>query len=75
MTDWKIGQSVRVWRGATLNDHDAGGYEYGIIETIDDSEFCLCEDCQNVLPKETDVMLIGDGGREIYCQVKDLEAG
>jgi hypothetical protein len=71
MTDWKLGQYVRVWRGGSVGEHDAGGYEYGHIETVE---------TKNVLNpsywlQNDDVMLVGDSGKEIYCQVKDLEAG
>ena len=71
MTDWKLGQFVRVWRGATLGEHDAGGYECGHIETVE---------TKNVLNPShwlqgDNVMLIGDDGVEIFCQVKDLEKG
>ena len=63
MTDWKLGQYIRVWRNE--------GYEYGHIETVE---------TKNVLNPSyrlqgDEVMLVGDDGKEIYCQVKDLEEG
>ena len=69
MTVWKLGQYVRVWRGGSVGEHDAGGYEYGHIETFD--PYWRKHDS---LPS-TEVMLVGDDGREIYAQVKDLEDG
>ena len=71
MTNWKRGQYVRIWRGGSVGEHDAGGYEYGHIETVETA---------NVLNPSywlqgDEVMLTGDDGKEIYCQVKDLEEG
>ena len=65
MTDWKLGQYVRVWRGGSVGEHDAGGYEYGHIEMFDFTQH----------EGEVEVMLAGDYGKEIYCQVEDLEEG
>ena len=84
MTDWELGQFVRVWRGATLGEHDAGGYEYGHIETIDNEWVCgvcdggpgnegTCSCVDQYHGQDGEVMLIGDDGVEIFCQVKDLE--
>ena len=78
MTGWKLGQFVRVWRGGTLGEHDAGGYEYGHIETIDGigDGLALFGFIKFINPPpNTPVMLIGDDGVEIFCQVKDLEDG
>ena len=61
MTNWKLGQYVRVWKNE--------GYEYGHIETFD--PYWRIHDS---LPS-TEVMLVGDDGREIYARVKDLEEG
>ncbi len=73
MTDWKLGQYVRVWKNE--------GYEYGHIETMPENFTCpVCDggpgnDCQCSCEWESaEVMLVGDDGKEIYCQVKDLEA-
>ena len=63
MTNWKRGQYVRVWRGGSVGEHDAGGYEYGHIELLGEG---LDGD---------EVMLVGDDGKEIHCRVKDLEEG
>ena len=67
MTDWKLGQYVRVWKNE--------GYEYGHIESLgsrgDGDDVCRCRVCQGF----NEVMLVGDDGREIYARVKDLEAG
>ena len=76
MTDWKLGQYVRVWRGGSLGEHDAGGYEYGHIGSMSMSDagfwsFAMVDDSRG----DIDVMLVGDDGKEIYCQVKDLEEG
>ena len=60
MADWKLGQYVRIWRNE--------GYEYGHIETIEETP-------NGVWIRDTEVMLVGDDGREIYAQVKDLENG
>ena len=51
-----------------MGEHDAGGYEYGHIETITDFLVRGSEELEGV-------MLVGDDGREIYAQVKDLEEG
>ena len=59
MTDWKLGQYVRIWKNE--------GYEYGHIETFGGN--------WNVLRKDNEVVLVGDDGKEIYCQVKELEKG
>ena len=59
MTDWKLGQYVRVWKNE--------GYEYGHIETIDSVYYTSNGDFVG------GVMLVGDDGREIYARVKDLE--
>ena len=59
MTDWKLGQYVRVWRNE--------GYEYGHIETMETKN-------GTVPQSDFQVMLVGDDGREMYCRVKDLEA-
>ena len=68
MTDWELGQYVRVWRGGSVGEHDAGGYEYGHIESITD----FLVDGSGELEE---VMLVGDDGVEIHCRVKDLEDG
>ena len=66
MTDWSLGQYVRIWRNE--------GYEYGHIETFDPTWRESTTD--TVAPRPTDeVMLVGDDGVEIYCRVKDLESG
>ena len=74
MTDWKLGQYVRVWRNE--------GYEYGHIETMGSllgRLCCQCSYCQKAYgftPEDKDkVMLVGDDGKEIYTTVKELEAG
>ena len=71
MTDWKLGQYVHVWRGGSVGEHDAGGYEYGHVELIDGREAKRWID----FPLDAEVMLVGDDGKEIYARVKDLEAG
>ena len=72
---WKLGQYVRVWRGGSVGEHDAGGYEYGHIESVeDDPRYERTDDLSFVLPTD-EVMLVGDDGKEIYCRVKDLEEG
>ena len=58
MTDWKLGQYVRVWKNE--------GYEYGHIETVESTR-------NGVWIRDSEVMLVGDDGKEIYCRVKDLE--
>ncbi len=63
MTDWKLGQYVRVWKNE--------GYEYGHIETLPTSVL-LGWAVSNI---DDEVMLVGDDGKEIYAQVKDLEEG
>ena len=63
MTDWKLGQYVRVWQSGSVGEHDAGGYEYGHIAAFDGRN------------GESEVMLVGDDGKEIYARVKDLEEG
>ena len=60
MTDWKLGQYVRVWRNE--------GYEYGHIETMEPAR-------NGVWIRDSEVMLVGDDGKEIYTTVKELEAG
>ena len=65
---WELGQYVRVWRGGSVGEHDAGGYEYGHIESIETIN-------GTESPPHFRVMLVGDDGKEIYCQVKDLEEG
>ncbi len=70
MTDWILGQYVRVWRSGSIGEHDAGGYEYGHIETLP-TAVRLGWTVSNI----HEVMLVGDDGREIYCRVKDLEEG
>ena len=78
--NWELGQYVRVWRGGSVGEHDAGGYEYGHIETMEgwtrlDFDFHPhCHHCEEIAGK-AQVMLTGDDGIEIYCQVKDLEEG
>ncbi len=62
MTDWKLGQYVRVWRNE--------GYEYGHIESIED-----VVDFASPAPSDLEVMLVGDDGKEIYTTVKESEAG
>ena len=52
-----------------MGEHDAGGYEYGHIETIDSVYYTPNGDFVG------EVMLVGDDGREIYARVKDLEEG
>ncbi len=71
MSNWKLGQYVRVWRNE--------GYVYGHIETIEEATSCPdkegdCDICKE-LAKELEVMLVGDDGQEIYTTVKDLEEG
>ena len=66
MTDWKLGQYVRVWRNE--------GYEYGFIESIEIEGENFIATTWNV-PENAEVMLVGDDGIEIYAQVKDLEEG
>jgi len=61
MTNWKLGQYVRVWKNE--------GYEYGHIETMDSVYYTPNGDFVG------EVMLVGDDGREIYARVKDLEEG
>ena len=63
MTDWKLGQYVRIWKNE--------GYEYGHIETMDDDPTYYTPNGDFV----GDVMLVGDDGKEIHCRVKDLEEG
>ena len=65
---WELGQYVRVWRGGSVGERDAGGYEYGHIES-------LHWDPAVLLQADAEVMLVGDDGKDIYCQVKDLEEG
>ena len=69
MTDWKLGQYVRIWKNE--------GYEYGHIETIEgDLDPIVLWDgtVHNYNPVESDqVMLVGDDGKEIYTTVKQLE--
>ncbi len=60
---WELGDYVRIWRN---------GYEYGHIETIEGKNWIA--DTWNV-PKDGQVMLVGDDGKEIYTTVKELEAG
>ena len=60
MTDWKLGQYVRIWKNE--------GYEYGHIESITDFLVDGSKEWE-------DVMLVGDDGKEIHCRVKDLEEG
>ena len=67
MTDWKLGQYVRVWRNGSVGEHDAGGYEYGHIEMFGGN--------WTIERRNNEVMLVGDDGKEIYCCVKDLEEG
>ena len=78
MTDWKLGQYVRVWRNE--------GYEYWHIGGLSDEWVCgVCDGgpgncCQchcdpQYQGEDEAVMLVGDDGREIYARVKDLEAG
>ena len=65
MTDWKLGQYVRVWKNE--------GYEYGFIESF---EYTVPDQSNFVIPEDDlEVMLVGDDGKEIYAQVKDLEEG
>ena len=70
MTDWKLGQYVRVWKNE--------GYEYGHIESFEDNGLRVWTDTAGLpygsLPTD-EVMLVGDDGKEIYAQVKDLENG
>ena len=71
MTDWKLGQYVRVWRSQFHGDD--GGYEYGHIETM---EYAVPDLPDTPIPEdETEVMLVGDDGKEIYTTVKELEEG
>ena len=74
MTNWELGQYVRVWRGGSVGEHDAGGYEYGHIESIEDDPKVIGTVVPFGLPTD-EVMLVGDDGIEIHCQVKDLEEG
>ncbi len=73
MTNWKLGQYVRVWKNE--------GYEYGHIETIEDNGLRVFdtktgERIGRFGPIPTDeVMLVGDDGKEIYTTVKELEEG
>ena len=78
MTDWKIGDPCRVWRSGWIGEHEAGGYEYGNIGSLSMSDedvgfwsFSMVDDSKG----DIDVMLVGDDGKEIYAQVKDLEEG
>ena len=71
MTDWKLGQYVRVWRSQFHGDD--GGYEYGHIESFD--PVWRENDPDGDLKYPGEVMLVGDDGREIFAQVKDLEEG
>ena len=79
MTNWELGQYVRVWRGGSVGEHDAGGYEYGHIETFDpgwwnrDDGWVTEDDGCVIQRPDSEVMLVGDDGKEIYCRVKDLE--
>ena len=71
MSNWKLGQYVRVWR----NDK---GYVYGHIETMENSRVLLFT--QPGTPvfgdvENPEVMLVGDDGKEIYTTVKDLGEG
>ena len=74
---WKLGQYVRVWRGGSVGEHDAGGYEYGHIEWMEDNLLRVW--AEKIYPYglilTDEVMLTGDDGKEIYARVKDLEAG
>ena len=88
---WELGQYVRVWRSGSAGEHDAGGYEYGHIESMDNDLHeavspvieCVVEGREpgrkrwdrliDVFNGRGQVMLVGDDGKEIYCQVKDLE--
>ena len=65
---WELGQYVRVWRGGSVGEDDAGGYEYGHIESMETKN-------GTVPQSEFQVMLVGDDGKEIYARVKDLEEG
>ena len=70
MTDWKLGQYVRVWRNE--------GYEYGHIETMEDNLLRVWDTTVGPIGRfgplpNDEVMLVGDDGKEIYCRVKDLE--
>ena len=78
MTDWKLGQYVRIWRSGSVGEHDAGGYEYGHIETMDSwNGFVELRDGHLYITStrntSDEVMLVGDDGKEIHCRVKDLE--
>ena len=78
---WELGQYVRVWRGGSVGEHDAGGYEYGHIQEVypgeDAADFWAGLGGFNGDGNRgnVEVMLVGDDGKEIYCQVKDLEEG
>ena len=68
MTDWKLGQYVRVWKNE--------GYEYGHIKSIEVVRDKRFVDVRRVpATKDGEVMLVGDDGKEIYARVKDLEQG
>ena len=68
MANWKLGQYVRIWKNE--------GYEYGHIETIDRGLKLKTAAGEIEFQQEwTEVMLVGDDGKEIYCRVKDLEKG
>jgi len=60
--NWKLGQYVRIWKNE--------GYEYGHIESIVRHSPSVASRLFNM----DEVMLVGDDGKEIYCQVKDLES-
>ena len=63
MTDWKLGQYVRVWRNE--------GYEYGHIEMME-PDWAETEDGLDI---QTEGMLGVDDGKEIYTTEKELEEG
>ena len=63
---WKLGQYVRIWKNE--------GYEYGHIETIDPGLKLKTAAGEIEFQQEwTEVMLVGDDGKEIYTTVKQLE--
>ena len=75
MTDFHVGQYVRIWKHQSYGDVDYP--VYGVIDSIGEDgrtrwELCADPDC-GVCPN-LEVWLCGRHGEEIPCQVKDLEA-
>ena len=71
MANWKLGQYVRIWKNE--------GYEYGHIETIEEEKSLRVwasnagTDVLRYATQNSEVMLTGDDGKEIYTTVKQLE--